>query len=204
MRTNNKNPEKRSKTVIAGCALIGVLALCGGVILAVWLVISGLEDYRSQARLYQGIQVNTTAPQPYPYSADQQAVIQQRRYPESLTIYFYEEYNENGELQDVRFETWSYYTQGKMISFFNGELDQETDLEIITVQPLPLPYKSEQFQAYMSLEQVLATTGIDKVILTPLEKDLVSGGQVVYARMLSFGLKDGELRYVGTEALEED
>jgi hypothetical protein len=203
MSSIKKDTGKRLKPATLGCLAASGLAAIIIFILAIWLVVAGIDDYRSQARLYQGIQVKTAPPAPYVLSQDQQARIQQSGYPESFTIYFYEEYDSAGAVEDVRFETWSYYTLGKRYTFFNGGFDQETDLPALNVKVLPMPYKPEQFLAYESVDQLLATTGIDQVLLTPLEKELVPGGEVYYANMLTFGLKDGELRYVGTVALQE-
>jgi hypothetical protein len=203
MSRNTALTGQRPRLATVGCLVAGGLTVLIVLALGIGLVISGLEDYRSQAKLYQGIHVTTPPPAPYALSQDQKNLVQANGYPESFTIYFYEEYDSSGSVEDVRFETWSYYTQGKRYTFFNGTLDQVTDLPVLNAKPLANPYKPEQFQAYESVEQVLAATGINAVLLTPLEKELVPGGEVYYANMLTFGLKDGELRYVGTIALEE-
>jgi hypothetical protein len=54
----------------------------------------------------------------------------------------------------------------------------------------------------MSLEEVIASAGLDAFMVVPLEKELVDGGEVFYADELTFGLKDDELLYIEALALE--
>jgi hypothetical protein len=65
-----------------------------------------------------------------------------------------------------------------------------------------MPYRPEQFVAYMSLEELIAAAGLETYLVVPLEKELVEGGEVYYADELTFGLKNDELLYVEALALE--
>lgn len=109
----------------------------------------------------------------------------------------------NGSFTDVRFETWSYYTSGLEYTFINGEQVAEDSLEIELLGELaPIPYRPEQFVAYMSLDEVIASAGLETYLVVPLEKELVEDGEVYYADELTFGLKNDELLYVEALALE--
>ncbi len=65
----------------------------------------------------------------------------------------------------------------------------------------PLPYYPEQFGAFMSLEDIIATAGIDTYVEIPLEKEFLKDGVVYYAQSLTFGLKDNELVYIEALAI---
>jgi hypothetical protein len=109
----------------------------------------------------------------------------------------------DGSLMDVRFETWSYYTSGLEFTFINGDKVAEDPLEIELLGELvPIPYRPEQFVAYMSLDEMVASAGLQTYLVVPLEKELVDGGEVYYADELTFGLKNDELLYVEALALE--
>jgi hypothetical protein len=122
--------------------------------------------------------------------------------PEAFSILFYEEELVDGSYGDVRFETWSYYTDGVEYTFINGELVGEDPIEIDVGELIPIPYAPEQFVAYMNLDEVIASARLDTFLIVPLEKELVDGGEVYYADELTFGLKDDELLYVEALALE--
>lgn len=139
---------------------------------------------------------------PLPLSNDQQRVRAERGDPEAFLILFYEETLEDGTIGDVRTETWSYYTGGIEYTFINGVLEAQAAIEAGIGELTPAAYQPEQFQATMSLEEVLAVAGLDSFLLVPLEKELVDGGEVYYADRLAFGLQDGELRYLEALALE--
>jgi hypothetical protein len=57
------------------------------------------------------------------------------------------------------------------------------------------------FSAFMSLEEVVATTGIDSYIEIPLDRDFMKKGTLYYADSLSFGVRGDELVYIEALAL---
>jgi hypothetical protein len=119
-------------------------------------------------------------------------------------ILFYEETLDDGSIGDVRLETWSYYTQGVEYTFINGDQVGENPIEVEIGELAGVPYRPEQFAAYMTLNQVVAAAGLESFLVVPLERELVEGGAVYYADRLTFGLQDDELRYVEALALEVD
>jgi hypothetical protein len=137
----------------------------------------------------------------YPLSADQQAIVAQRGHPQAFSILFYEELDEEGAVVPVRSEVWSYFDQGIALSFLDGLAAGETKLEVPAVEITPVPYRPEQFSAFMSLEAILDSTGLLSFLIVPTEAELVPGGEVYHADQITFGMKHGELLSVETHAL---
>lgn len=154
------------------------------------------------------VEVQESSPQledPYTLSSAQEEQLFTHGYPEAFTILFYEEETTSGGAAPVRLETWDYYTQGIGLTFINGELTAEDVIEIDNVGSLdPLPYYPEQFSAFMSLEEVIATAGIESYVEIPLDKDFLEGGVSYFANSLTFGLKNDELLYIEALALTTD
>ncbi len=143
--------------------------------------------------------------QPYSLSIDQNDLVQELGYPEAFIILFYQEEAPDGSLVDVRQEVWEYYTAGKSYAFLDGELAGSEDLNESLPGPLAeLPYIPEQFSAGMTLQEVIESAGLDDYIEVPLEQEFLEGGNLYYGDSLSFGLVDGELRYLeGLAVIEE-
>jgi len=134
---------------------------------------------------------------PHPLGSDHAVTIREHGIPQAFTILFYEE-----DGTPVRGETWSYYDQGLEVDFVDGELQGERTIDMATGDVIPVPYRPDQFAAFMSLAEVLASAQIDHYLVVPLEDGLVKGGEIYYADEIMFGLKDGALRYVQVLALE--
>ncbi len=191
---------KRSMRPIAlGCGL-GLIIIA--ILVGVFLII-GWQAYQQEPVIVEGVAPEALTLSQYSLSSDQLNVIDRLGYPEAFVILFYEEDQVDGSLRDVRFETWSYYTSSVEYTFINGVQEAEDPLEVELVGDLqPIPYQPEQFVAYMSLDEVIASAGLETYLVIPLEKELVEGGEVYYADELTFGLKDDELLYVEALALE--
>jgi hypothetical protein len=134
---------------------------------------------------------------PYPLGADHAVAIRDHGIPQAFTILFYEE-----DGAPVRAETWSYYDQGLEVDFVDGEVQGERAISMATGEVIPVPYRPDQFAAFMTLSEVLASAQIDRYLVMPLEDELLEGGEIYYADEIMFGLKDGRLRYVQVLALE--
>ena len=182
-----------------GC---GVVALIVVVVAAVFLI-GGWQSYQQEPKIVEEIVPEALDLASYALSAEQLSVIDRRGYPDAFAILFYEEEQMDGAYGDVRFETWSYYSGGLEYTFINGDQMAEDPLEIEFLGELvPIPYRPEQFVAYMSLDEVIDSAGLETYLVVPLEKELVKDGEVYYADELTFGLKDDELLYVEALALE--
>jgi hypothetical protein len=193
--------RKLPRPLLLGCgagALLGLIAV-------LVVVIGGLAEYRAAPKIVEGIEPGVAATATNVLSANQQQVAEAMGAPEAFTLLFYEEELDDGTFDDVRFETWSYYTAGLEYTFINGEQVAEEPLEVaIGGDLVHIPYRPEQFSAYMSLEQVIDAAGLTTYLVVPLEKELVDGGEVYYADELTFGLKKGELLYLEALALEAE
>jgi hypothetical protein len=190
---------KPKRPFVLGCG-VGTLIL---VVLSIIVFIGGWQSYQQEPKIVDGIEPESLALSSYTLSGDQAAVIDQREYPEAFAILFYEEEKKDGSYTAVRFETWSYYTSGLEYTFINGAQVAEDPLEIeLAGELVPIPYRPEQFVAYMSLDEVVVSASLETYLVVPLEQELVEDGEVYYADELTFGLKDDELLYVEVLALE--
>jgi len=188
-----------SRAVRLGCGT-GVLLV---LIAVTVLLLGGLAEYRSSPKIVEGIEPQAGARQVYALSAAQQAVVAEMGAPQAFSLLFYEEELEDGSLGDVRYETWSYYTAGVEYTFINGDQVSREPIELgLSGEIVPIPYRPEQFTAYMSLDEVIDTAGLTTYLVVPLEKELVDGGQVYYADELTFGLKNDELLYLESLAVQ--
>jgi hypothetical protein len=198
-KTQAQKPTRRVElfAAIGYAALVVICLVAGGVFFG-----GGYAEYWALPKTVEDVQVEIAAAAPLPLSSDQQQVRAELGDPEAFMILFYEEPLDNGSIGDVRTETWSYYTQGVEYTFINGEKVGEDPIGVEIRELAPVPYRPEQFAAYMNLEDVIAAAQLDSFLLVPLEKEIVEGGEVYYADRLTFGLKDDELRYVEALALE--
>jgi hypothetical protein len=191
--------KRRLSPLAMGCG-VGVLIVA--VVTAV-LLVGGWREYRQMPKIVEGAQPDGVSAAGYSMSSAQMEVFGEFGPPQSFTLLFYEEELLDGSYGDVRFETWDYYNAGVSHTFINGELVGEDPLDVEIVGEIYLiPYRPDQFTAYMSLDEVLASAGLDRYLVVPLENELVDGGEVFYAEELTFGLKNNELLYIETLALE--
>ena len=191
---------KRSRRpLVLGCG-VGVLVVA---VLAAIFLIGGWQAYQQEPKIVEGIVPEALELASYALTTGQNNVIDRLGYPEAFAILFYEEESGDGSFSEVRFETWSYYTSGLEYTFINGEQVAEDPLEIELLGELVrIPYRPEQFVAYLSLDEVIISAGLETYLVVPLEKELVKDGEVYYADELTFGLKNDELLYVEALALE--
>lgn len=191
--------DRRWRPIAMGCGVGAVLVavVLGGLLLGGW------REYQQMPKVVEGIEPALASASLVDLSSEQLRVSTEMGPPQAFTIYFYEEELVDGTFGEVRYETWDYYDRGVEYTFINGEIVAEEPLELEIVGGIhPIPYRPDQFHAYMSLEEVLASAGIERYLVVPLEKELVAGGEVYYAGELTFGLKDGELLYIEALAVE--
>lgn len=182
-----------------GCGI--VLLLVG--LLIVVAFIGGWQSYLQEPKVVEGIQPDAIDYKMYSLSPDQSNLITRLDYPEAFSIIFYGEEQEDGSFLDIRFETWTYYSSGVEYTFINGNEMEEDPIEIeLLGELIPIPYRPEQFVAYMSLDELINSADLETYLVVPLERELVDGGQVFFADELTFGLKHNELLYIEALALE--
>jgi len=195
----NQTKKKRGWAIFGlgcGCLVFIIILIVGIYLYAGWL------GYKEAPMLVEVQEFSSQLQDPYTLSPAQEEELFSYGYPEAFTILFYEEEIIGGGIATVRLETWDYYTQGIGLTFINGELIAEDSIEINDIGSLePLPYYPEQFSAFMSLEEVIAAAGIESYIEIPLEKEFLEDGVSYFANSLTFGLKNGELRYIEALAL---
>ncbi len=136
---------------------------------------------------------------PYTLSPAQIDAVNRLGPPQAFSILFYDDVEGEGGPATVRLETWTYYDAGQALEFYNGALIGQTPVDRPTGSVMAVPYRPEQFTAYISLEQVLSTTGLTSYLVVPWEAELVAGGSSYYGTQLIWGLKDDRL--LSVEAL---
>jgi pSer/pThr/pTyr-binding forkhead associated (FHA) protein len=199
----DKKPRKTANNKKLWVILPAVILLFA--IFAIVLGAVGFRNYQTLPRVFEGIsqrQLNSQLPG---LSTDQINLLQQMgRYPDAFVILFYEELSTGNNSMTIRQETWSYFPENQEYSFFNGD---QTSVAVIgqPVSNLHSPaYRPEFFTAFMSLNDVIAVTKIDRYALIPMESELVPGAELYYADQLIFGLKEGQLLYVESLAVDQN
>ena len=193
-----KNKKRGWAIVGLGC---GCLTFALIVIVGVYLY-AGWQGYKETPMIVEVQDYYPLLDNLHKLSPAQEEQLFSHGYPEAFTILFYEEEIIEGGIQTVRLETWDYYTQGIGLTFINGELIAEDAIDIDDIGSLdPLPYYPEQFNAFMSLDQIIAATGIDTYVEIPLDKEFLDGGVSYFANGLTFGLKNDELLYIEALAI---
>ncbi len=198
--SKEKSSKVKGPLLWAGLGCAGLLLI--GFIVSAIVLIGGYQEYQSMPKMVEGVVPESLATSQQALSTEQLSVRAELGSPEAFSILFYEEELLDGSYGDVRFETWSYYTDGIEYTFINGEMVGEDPIDIDVGELIQIPYAPEQFVAYMNLDEVVASARLDTFLVVPLEKELVDGGEVYYADELTFGLKDDELLYVEALALE--
>lgn len=133
---------------------------------------------------------------PISFSTDQQDTIADSGEPAGFSILFYDDWLENGALQTIRYEVWSYPNQGQERIFVNGKLIETSRIETINDELIPSGYSPNLFSAYMTLDQVTSSIEINELFAVPVEQELIRQGKLYYGPGISFGFKDNELIYV--------
>lgn len=196
-------PKRRGIHWWIPAAGLAAAVLAVGVLAASVVLYGGWVDYTTSPVLVEGVEPPDGGPSGYILLPEQQAVVDEHGRPEGFSILFYDEPLDGAGAQDVRLETWDYYQEGLQFTFKNGDLVGQEPLDLGPVGALmPQPYAPEQFLAYMSLDDVLSSTGMDRYLEVPLEDGVVADGAVYYGEGLTFGLKGGELRYIEALAIE--
>ncbi len=192
--SSEKTKKKKVWVVIgAGC---GCLVLVAILVLGI-ILYAGWQDYKQSPKVIEVLEFALQLEDPYTLSPEQETQLFSRGYPEAFTILFYEEETLDGGIELVRLETWEYYSQAVALTFINGKLIAEDPIAMDDLGTLaPLPYYPEQFEAFMSLDEVVAAAGIDSYVEIPLEKEFLKDGVIYYANALSFGFVNDELRYI--------
>ncbi len=140
----------------------------------------------------------------YAQSAAQTDALNRLGPPPAFSILFYDDVEADGRPVPVRLETWTYYDTGQALQFYDGTLIGQEPLDRPVGAVVAAPYRPEQFTAYMSLDQVLSTTGLTTYLVVPWEAELVGGGSSYYGTQLIWGLKDGRLLSVEAIAMIGD
>lgn len=124
--------------------------------------------------------------------------------PDAFAVLYFDEQRADGTVTTVSMSRWSYYGEGVEFSFAGDEVVAE---DPVFLEPgstaEPVPYDPDQFHAYMSLDEVVAAAGLEDYVGGPVD-ELVDGGELYFADRLSWGLQDGELRYIEAFALEAE
>ena len=187
---------KTIRCIGAALLLLVGTAMC---MLFVGVIALGVEDYNLTPRLVRGLSFSDPPSEVYTYSIEQMDWAEQA--PEGFYILFFNREAPNGDIEEVRYEEWFYYSEGIRVVFENGEIISQETIPAETVTPSP--YTPAQFSAFMSRKEIAATLNLEEWLIIPVEKAVVEKAQIYYADQLTFGLQDEELIYVESLTVEE-
>ncbi|MBN1267540.1 MAG: hypothetical protein JXA25_18750 [Anaerolineales bacterium] len=129
---------------------------------------------------------NTVLKNPFSYSTEQQAVLQEHGSPTRFNIIF-------GELE--RMETWFYDTAGYTAVFEDGVLVAEkTFTPVFQEEMYATTYGPDQFSRGMEIDDIVLSTGRTSFVLSSVE----GVGRLMHLEGLSIGLVDGQINFVET------
>jgi hypothetical protein len=184
--------QKKRWLVVLGSSLF--LCMCLGLVGMFVLGKIGYDEFLRSPRLTSvfAFQLQDST---YQLSQDQQGYVDENGYPISFSILFYQEQGVNGQLEEIRFETWYYFNPDIKVTFVNGQFSAAEASEIQGGYSV-WPYRPEMFTAYMTPEQIAEAANLHEWLTVPVEENLVPGAVVYYADGLTFGIKDGKLIYI--------
>jgi len=185
-----------------GC-ILGILVILALLFLTgayLWLYM----DHTGPTLVRVSRRAEAAAQAPYTLSAEQQQVVDEIGYPDSFTLLFYQDLDEQDQFYDIRFESWHYGAAGRDIVFVNGETISDEPADAREDGLVAAPYRPEQFSASMRLKDVLASAGISGYVRAAADPALVASGEVYIASQLAFGMKAGRLMAVETVPLEAE
>jgi len=168
--------------------------MCFGLVGVIVLGKVGYEEFLRSPRLTSVFahQEQTTT---YQLSPDQQGYVDENGYPASFSILFYQEQDADGQVEEVRYETWYYFNPNLKVTFVNGRFSAAEASEL-QGGGSGWNYCPEIFTAYMTSEQVAEAADFREWLIVPVEENLVANADVYYADGLTFGLKNGKLIYI--------
>ena len=189
--------KKRAGYCLGGAAVFLLILCC----ILIGLGLLGVKEFKDIPRLVSGFSFDQTAPPPVDYSSAQADLNQEYGYPEGFYILFFQREGIDGDVEEVRYEHWFYYSQEVSVIFENGEQLERSiiPLELIS----PTPYQPGSFSAFVTREQVAASAGLDEWLILPVEEELVPDADLYYAEGLTFGLQNGRLVYIETMVVKE-
>jgi len=185
-----------------GCLVVTLVL--GAVIFLVGTYLWFYMDHTGPTLVGVSGQADPPTHSPYTLSAQQQQLVDEIGYPDSFTLLFYQDLDEQGQFYDIRFESWHYGAAGREAVFVNGEMISDDLADVTQPAPVAAPYKPEQFAASMRLKDVLASAGISEYARAAADPALAASSEVYLARQLAFGMKAGRLMAVETVPLEAE
>jgi len=195
---NPTTSRHRWRGCLLGSLLVVAVFLLAGAYL--WMYM----DYTGPTLVRVSSEAEAPARPPYALSAVQQQVVNEIGYPESFTLLFYQDRDEEDQFYDIRFECWHYAAAGRDIAFVNGEMISDEPADVVEEVLIAAPYRPEQFAASMRLKDVLASARISEYARAAADPILVSSGEAYFDSQLTFGMKAGQLSAVETMALEAE
>jgi len=138
-----------------------------------------------------------TSAEPSPRARSKADVLTDLGPPDAFLI-LYPERAEDATAEPVSLETWTWYDSGLELTFEGDALVAEEGVEAID-DVIATPYDPDSFEAWMSLDEVLAAAGVEDRYGGPM--DDAETKELWFAEQLAWGLDDGELRYIEGIAL---
>ncbi len=189
--------KKRAGYCLGGAAVFLLIIFCA----LIGLGLVGVKEFKDIPRLVSGFSFEQSVPKAAAYSSSQTSTIQEYGSPEGFYILFFQREGVQGDVEEIRYEQWYYYSRKVSVVFENGEQLEWSEIPIETVSPTP--YQPKSFSAFITREQVAASAGLDDWLILPVEKELVPDADLYYAEGLTFGMQNGKLVYIETMVVKE-
>lgn len=117
--------------------------------------------------------------------------------PDAFLV-LYPNYTEDPATEPLSIETWTWYGTGTELTFEGDALVAEDSVDVVD-DVLAAPYESATFDAWMSLDEVIAAAGVVDYYGGPLDE--AESTELWFAPQLAWGLKDGRLVFIEGIAL---
>lgn len=121
--------------------------------------------------------------------------------PPGSFVTLYPDRTEPALAEPASIETWTYYDTGTELTFEGEMLVGEEAIEPQD-DALSTPYDPALFEAYMSLEEVLAAAGVEDYFGGPMDEAETT--ELYYAQQLAWGLKGDALYFIEGIALGDE
>jgi hypothetical protein len=143
--------------------------------------------------------ISAAAVPKYGLSEEQQTQLSTNGYPDRFTILFFKDTLLDGQIIDIRQESWYYDDVGYEIVFRNGEKFTESTGQPVTSPELgKTAYRPEDFIAGMNLDAVVAASEENGYYREPTDNALIKDGSLVFLKGLTVGFVGDALKYIET------
>ncbi len=169
------------------------------------LALDGILVYDPDTRELEPLGGVTALAEPAADARSKDQVLAELGAPDAFLI-LYPDRSADVATEPVSLETWTWYDTGAELTFEGDTLVSEESVEPVD-EFTATPYEPASFEAYMSLDEVIDSAGVEDYFGGPM--DDAGSTELYFGRQLAWGLKDGALHFIegialGAEAASEE